>query len=360
MLLNCPRSHLQLCNFGIPECRKKQQVCQISIKLFDHLIVKHFCQTNPRNMTDRLFSLIHPASLTQLKVRYIQLWKSNMAGKPTILDHVIWCISLVERTWKNTCLVEFHVTCTWFFSANPLLWLPFLKKINLFQVPPIASLGKRKPVGFLSTSIWRSQELLDDLDTAQGFFHQAIRPKMRQALPNNERQGAGFFFQKNTPERAMFEQFFVTWKERLPWVKLICSSWKWRDGLEDDPFQNGFLAGAMLCFRECRYFPSINLFGGYYVMFTLGRVHQEGWGNWSIPMIWVDESGSRQIHFCLNFYWGDLIAVVMKRWRRMMMRTRRRRMRMSMIIVMMVMLTWESQRTLATPVVYLWLRKDLR
>jgi len=52
----------------------------------------------------------------------------------------------------------------------------------------------------------------------------------------------------------------------------------------------------------------------------------------------------------LNFYWGDRIAVVMKR---RMMRTRRRRMRMSMINVMMVMLTWESQRTLATPVVYL-------
>ena len=162
------------------------------------------------------------------------------------------------------------------FSANPLLWLPFLSKNNnLFQVPPIASLGvSRKPVGFLSTSIWRSQELLDDLDTAQGFFHQAIRPTMRQALPNNERRGAGWFFTKKTqqPERAMFEQlFFVTWKGKVIMSETNVACWKWSE--------NGWWEKRSLSERlpgRC-----INFFGGYYVMFNLGSVHQEGWGNWS-------------------------------------------------------------------------------
>ena len=61
---------------------------------------------------------------------------------------------------------------------------------------------------------------------------------MRQALPNNERQGAGVFFpqKKRTylkGPRAMFEarEFFVTWKGKVE---------------KNDPFRNGFLAGAML------------------------------------------------------------------------------------------------------------------
>ena len=119
------------------------------------------------------------------------------------------------------------------------------------------------------------KELLDDLDTAQGFFHQAILPKMRQALPENERQGAGF--NKKKAPSAMF----VIRQERLPSLQNNTrSTWKWM-GWKTIPFGMASWQVRTVSFRECGYFPSINLFGGYYVMFNLGSVDQEGWGSWS-------------------------------------------------------------------------------
>lgn len=62
--------------------------------------------------------------------------------------------------------------------------------------------------------------------------------------------------------------FFCDLKGKVTWKD---STWKWSE--------NGWREKRSLSERlpgRC-----INFFGGYYVMFNLGSVHQEGWGNWS-------------------------------------------------------------------------------
>lgn len=170
--------------------------------------------------------------------------RTNMEKTHVLLNSMLLVLDFVRLT----------LCCGYLFS----------KKSTCFKFPLLLRWGNGSPLDSWSTSIWRSQELLDDLDTAQGFFHQAILPKMRQALPNNERQGATATWKGHVWTAC----FFCDLKGKVTWKD---STWKWSE--------NGWREKRSLSERlpgRC-----INFFGGFYVMFNLGSVHQEGWGNWS-------------------------------------------------------------------------------